>query len=130
MRRGRNPFGWRLRLVITLGVIVVLCIFSYFGRMDLARPAVFSGGMIWFAVAIYWRLRKFWWFWVAAATVVALHVYLILRIQWDQEPLPWIVILPFALTDFGLVVGFFKLIETLCMDREKQRENLGEKLIQ
>ena len=129
MRRGRNPFGWRLRLMITLGVIVVLCIFSYFGRMDLARPAVFSGGMIWFAVAIYWRLRKFWWFWAAVATVVGLHIYLILRIQWDQEWISWLVIMPIALADFGLVVGFFKLIEILCTDRELQRENKGERLI-
>jgi hypothetical protein len=29
--------------------------FYYFDRMDLARPAVFSAGMIGFAIAIYWR---------------------------------------------------------------------------
>jgi hypothetical protein len=122
MRTRRKPLGWRLRLGITVGVMFVLSIFYYFGRMDLARPVIFSGGMIWFAVAIRWRLRKFWWFWAAIATVVGVHIYLILRIQWDEEYLPWIVILPFALADFGLVIGFFKLIEIVSLDREQLEE--------
>jgi hypothetical protein len=116
--------------MIIVGVFAVLAIFYYFGRMDIARPAIFSGGMIWYAVATRWRLRKFWWFWVAVATVIGIHIYLILRIQWDQESLPWIVILPFALADFGFVMGFFKLVEVLCKDYEQSRENSGRDLIQ
>lgn len=122
----RKPFGNLLQLGIVLAVFLVLSIFYYFGRMDIARPAIFSGGMICFAVAIQWRLRKFWWFWVAIATVIGVHIYLILRIQWDQESLPWIVILPIALADFGLVIGFFKLIEIVCKDREQPEETRGE----
>jgi hypothetical protein len=56
--------------------------------------------------------------------VVAVHIYLILHLEWDQEALPSIVILPFALADFGLVVGFFKLIEVLCHDRSQPEETL------
>jgi hypothetical protein len=121
MRVYGKKLGAKLELKIIAGVFLFLIPFSLLGRMDLALPSVISAAMICYAVSLRWRLRRFWWFWVAVAMVVGLHVYLILRVPWGKERIASLLyVLPFALVDFGLILGFFKLIEIVYLERDER----------
>ena len=114
-RRTPRWIGW----AIVAGVFLFLVPFYYFDRMDLARPSLFGAIAIALAAATLWRLRVHKWFWAAIAIVVALHVYVILRLAWDQREIHEYVILAISLIDYGAVVAFIKLIEHICKDTEE-----------
>jgi hypothetical protein len=114
-RRAPRWIGW----AIAAGAFLFLIPFYYFDRMDLARPSLFGAIAIALAAATLWRLRVHRWFWIAIAMVIALHVYAILRLAWDQSYIPQFVIVTISLIDYGAVVGFIKLIELICRDTEE-----------
>lgn len=106
-----------------LGAVIVLAAFSFIGRSDLAFPGLLCIAMISFAVYSNWKLRSFWWFWTSIGLVAVLHVYLLLRFPWDQENISSVVAVPVGLADFGLVIGFIKLVELICRDTQDSRES-------
>ena len=108
---------------MVVGALSVLTLFRVFGRPDLAFPALLCIAMISFAVYSNWKLKSFWWFWASIALIAAIHIYFVPRLPWGTEHLSSIVAIPIGLLDFGLVVGFIKLVEMICRDREDSNES-------
>jgi hypothetical protein len=94
-------------------VTPVYLLFIYLGKDDIGRTASFCLGMILFAVAIRWELRKHAWFWAVMVVVLAIHVPLIVSYRWPQRWIPGSVQLPFALTDLAIILGLVRLAERL-----------------
>jgi hypothetical protein len=97
--------------------------FYYFDLMDLARPSLCGAAAIGLAVATRWRVRSARWFLASIAMVMALHAYVILRVQWDEEWISMYILGIFALIDYGLILAFVKLIEVICRPSEGTEES-------
>jgi hypothetical protein len=106
-------------IAIIPGVVLFLLPFYYFDRMDLARPGLFSATAIGLAIATRWKLRTRRWFWVVIAMVAALHVFVMLRVQWDEDRISPYIIGILALIDYGLVLAFIWLLEIICRTPEE-----------
>jgi len=113
-------------LAIVAGAVAFLIPFYYFDRMDLARPSLFSATAIGCAVATRWKVRKSAWFLAAIAMVIALHVFAIVRVQWDEEWVSIYVLGTFALIDYGLILAFVKLIEVICRSSGEAESHTGD----
>jgi hypothetical protein len=91
-------------------------LFDHFGRLDLTLPTLVSIGMLGFAIAVKWKLRRSVWFWITMTVIVALHVLLILSVPWTTNWVPAIVIIPFAIADLYAMLAILsvvgKLVET------------------
>ena len=57
----RLPWWGVLCVVVSSALIAWL--FDHFGRLDLARPVLYSIGMLGIATAVKWKLRRHVWFW-------------------------------------------------------------------
>jgi len=84
---------------IPVGAFLLFSLFDHFGKLALARPAVFSVSLIIIAVAMRWELKGLVWFWITMASLAALHVPLILFIPWTTKWIPVLVIIPFGIAD-------------------------------
>lgn len=73
--------------------------------------AAVSAGMTAVAVRYFWDLRKRTWFWVTIASIVLLHVPLILLIRWPSKQWSYVQLLPIGLLDFGIAYGIIRLAE-------------------
>ena len=107
-RQMRLPWWGVLCLII--GAIPILWLFNHFGRSDLARPVLYSVGMVGVAVAIEWRLRRHVWFWITMGVLGALHVLLILYIPWDTKWVPAVVIIPIGIADLYTMLAIFSIV--------------------
>jgi hypothetical protein len=96
-RKMRLP--WWGVLCVMLGALPLALLFGYFGRFDLARPSLFSVGMLAIAIAMRWKLRRHVWFWVTMAFLAALHLPFILFIPWTTKWIPAFVLIPFGMAD-------------------------------
>ena len=76
------------------------------GRRDFAAV-----GLI--VIRASWNLRKHAWFWATVAVLFAFHVFLVIRIPWDDKSYPGYTLLPFAALDYGAMYGSFRLVEKL-----------------
>ena len=118
----------RLTVLVILGVIVFLLPFSYFGRMDLARPSLFGATAIGCAIATRWKLRNRRWFWIAIGIVSAIHVYVIYRFQWDEGAMSELVIATYTLIDYGLILVLIWVAEIICRTPEEAESRRGKSL--
>jgi len=62
---------------------------------------------------IFWSSRRSVFFWLTLTIVTLYHVPLIMLIPWTDKAYPGIALLPFALPDFAIVYGAFKLAEKM-----------------
>lgn len=94
--------------------IVVCTLFAwlsdYFGRLDLALPAMESIAMLAFVIAVKWKLHGRAWFWIGTAILAGLHAVLVLSVSWTTRWIPAPVIVPFALID---VLAMFLVLAAL-----------------
>jgi hypothetical protein len=111
------------RLTRKSALVIALCsspfffIFAYFGDLGKGRTAAICAFAIITAVWYYWDLRRHVWFWFTVAIVIALHVPLVLFVPWTDTKYPGVVLLPFALLDYGIVYGCIKLAEMMMTKR-------------
>ncbi|MGA8740615.1 MAG: hypothetical protein WB561_05450 [Terracidiphilus sp.] len=112
----RSPFG---RLTRESAVVALLCalpfflFFAYLGDPAKGRAAAGSVGMIVLVVWMSWDLKKHMWFWTTIATLVLLHLPLVLFIPWTNTNYPGVVLLPFGLLDLAIMYGCIKLAERI-----------------
>jgi len=118
--RKRNS-SW-LTWIIVVAVWVFLLPFYYLDRMDLALPSLLAAVAIGLAIATFWKRKKQLWFWSAVALAVLVHIYLIAHLSLDNLGASKIVFGVFALVDYGLMVGFIKLVDVFFNSSEEQRE--------
>ena len=93
----RLPWWGVLCVVVSSALIAWL--FDHFGRLDLARPVLYSIGMLGIATAVKWKFRRHMWFWGTMIILAALHVLLILLVPWTAKWIPAIVVIPIGIAD-------------------------------
>ena len=99
----------------------MLFLFDRFGKLDLARPTLYSVAMIAIAIAMRWKLRRQMWFWITMTVLVALHVLLILFVPWTAKWAPAIVIIPIGIADLYAMLAILSLVGKL-VERPKTSE--------
>jgi hypothetical protein len=98
-------------------ILIALCasslffVFDYLGDPERGRSAAVVAFVILTCTWMFWNLRGRALFWIAITIVVLCHVPLILLVPWTNKDYPGVVLLPFALPDFAIVFGIFKLVE-------------------
>jgi hypothetical protein len=103
--------GKKLGLLIFLCTLPVLLFFTHIGKTDLGLSIGMCLGMNTLAVGICWDLRRHLWFWAVVGVVLLLHVPLILMIQWPQEWVPRMALLPIGLADMLITVGVVRFVQ-------------------
>jgi hypothetical protein len=93
-----------------IGCALIVWLFDHLGRFDLARPALYSIGMLGVAIAIKWKLRRHVWFWITMTVIVALHVLLILFVPWTTKWVPAIVIIPIGIADLYAMLAILSVV--------------------
>jgi|ERR1700677_3491990 hypothetical protein len=112
----KSPFDKLSRksaIVLALFSSPFFFLFLYLGDPAKGRAASICVFVI---ISVAWlssELRKRVWYWVTITVLVVLHIPLILLVPWTNKDYPGVVLLPFALLDFVLVYGCFKLAENL-----------------
>lgn len=84
--------------------------FDRIGRSDLARPTLYSVGMIGVAIALKWQLRRHAWFWIAMAIIAAIHAVLIASVHWTTNWVPAILIIPVGLADLFIILTILSAV--------------------
>ena len=110
-----DPFTRKWLLVVILCIVPLFFLFAVLGNPGRGRAAAICGGVGMTAIRACWNLRKYVWFWIALAVMVALHVALVLFIPWGDKSYPGYALLPVAALDYGIVYGSFKLVEKVLM---------------
>ena len=101
---------WWGVLCIILGGLPLMYLFDHFGEEALARPTLYSAGMVGIAIAMRWKLRRHVWFWITMALIAALHVPLILFVPWTTKWVPAIVIIPIGIADLYLMLAILSVV--------------------
>lgn len=83
---------------------------DHFGKFDLARPVLYSIGMLAVTVAIKRKLRCHVWFWGTVIIFVLLHLLLILFVPWTSNWIPAVVVIPFAIVDLYAMLAVVALV--------------------
>jgi len=78
---------------------------------DMALTSFMCLAMILVAIGICWDLRNHLWFWGLMVFVTALHVPLVLMVQWPHYWIPGITLLPIGLVDVFIVVKVVRFVE-------------------
>jgi hypothetical protein len=111
--KSSETFSRKWTFLVILFLIPVFFLFEFMGGPGKGRAAAASFGIISMAVKACWDMRKYVWFWAVAAVLIALHVFLVFRIPWTSKSYPGYTLLPFAMLDYGIMYGSFKLTEKL-----------------
>jgi hypothetical protein len=107
-RQMRLPWWGVLCVMVGAGALGLL--FVYFGRFDLAQPALISVGMVAIAIALRWKLRRHAWFWITMTFLAALHLPLILFVPWTTKWIPAIMIAPFGIADLYAMLWIVSVV--------------------
>lgn len=83
---------------------------DHFGKFDLARPVLYSIGMLAVTVAIKWKFRRHVWFWGTVIVFVMLHLLLVLFVPWTSNWIPAVVVIPFAIVDLYAMLAVVALV--------------------
>jgi hypothetical protein len=67
-------------------------------------------GMLVFAVAVKWKLRRHAWFWGTMALLAALHVPLILFVPWTTKWVPALAIAAIDSADFCVILAILSVV--------------------
>ncbi len=110
-RKMRLP--WWGMLGIILGGLPVLILFDHFGKFNLARPTLTSAVIVVIAIAMRWKLRGHFWFWITMIVLAALHVPLLLLVPWTTRWVPAFVIIPIGMADLYLMLLVLSVVGKL-----------------
>lgn len=95
----------------------VYLIFVYVDKPDMGLAVSIVLGMTILAIKIRWDLRRHAWFWTSVALVLALHVYLLMRLPQRVVaalgPLHAIGLLPIEVADLFITLGVIWVGEKL-----------------
>jgi hypothetical protein len=81
-----------------------------FGKLNLARPILYTAGMVGIAIAMRWQLRDRLWFWITMITILALHIPVILLVPWTTKWVPAIVVMPIAIADLYAMLAIISVV--------------------
>jgi hypothetical protein len=90
--------------------VPIIWLLDHSGRFDLALPTLVSIGMLGFAIAVKWKLRRYLWFWGTVATLAALHVPLILFVPWTTKWVPALAIAAIGSADLVVMLAILAVV--------------------
>ena len=93
-----------------IGCALIALLLLDLGRFDLARPMLYSIGMLVAVIAMRWKLRRHVWFWITITVLAALHVPLILFVPWTTKWVPALVIIPIGIADLYLMLAILSVL--------------------
>jgi hypothetical protein len=88
-------------------------LFDHFGRLDLGLPTLNSIGVLGFAIAVKWELRRSTWFWIMMSIIAALHVPLILFVPWTTKWVPALAIAAIDSADLVVILAILSAVGNL-----------------
>jgi hypothetical protein len=108
-----EAFSRKWLLIVLVCSIPIFFLFAFLGNAGRGRAAGISVAVGMIVIRACWNLKKHAWFWATAAVLLTLHVFLVIRIPWDDKSYPGYTLLPFAALDYGIMYGSFRLAEKL-----------------
>ena len=113
--------SWWMLLCVFIGSLFFSWLFDYWGRLDLALPVLNAIGVMGFFIAVQWKMRVHFWFWLTLALVAALHVILILVIPWGTKWVPATAIAGIDTIDFCALLVIFAVVEKLMEGHQRSQ---------
>jgi hypothetical protein len=101
---------WWAVVCLIVGGMPIPWLFDHYGRFNLALPTMNCVGMLVFAVAVKWKLRRHAWFWDTMALLAALHVPLILFVPWTTKWVPALAIAAIDSADFCVILAILSVV--------------------
>jgi hypothetical protein len=98
---------------IAVALLPVVFLFGYLGKFHLGLNVFICLFVNVIAVRTRWRLRKYLWFWLVVALVMALEVPVVLMVKWPQGWGPGVALLPIALAGYLIAMGAVKFAEKI-----------------
>jgi len=108
---GEQGSGKYLGLIIGVALLPIVIFFNHIGRSDIGMSAFVCLGANILAVGICWESRRRLWFWGVIGFVLALHVPLVLLIQWPDRWVSRFTLLPIGIADLLITVGVVRFVE-------------------
>jgi hypothetical protein len=102
---------WWGGLCLIFGTIFIAFPFVLLGRFDLARPTLITLAALGFVIAVKWKLRACPWFWITMTVFVALHVLLILSVNWTTKWVPAVVSAGIVTIDLYAMLAIISVVE-------------------
>lgn len=99
--------------LILPGPSPILIVFAVLGKIWLGFGAWMCTGLVLLVVRVRWDLRKHAWFWATIIFAELLQMPLVVLLPWNDRSFTWIIFLPVAALDYGLVYVCVKWIEKL-----------------
>ena len=101
---------WWGVLCLIIGALPIYWLFDHFGRLSIALPALNCAGMLVFAIALKWKLRRHVWFWISMTIIAALHVPLILFVPWTTRWVPALAIAAIDSADLIVILAILVVV--------------------
>lgn len=101
---------WWGVLCVIIGSLPAYWLFDHFGRLNIALPTLNGVGMLGFAIAVKWKLRRRVWFWITMAVIAALHVPLILFVPWGTRWVPALAIAAIDSADLVVILAILAVV--------------------
>jgi len=98
-------------LVTGLCVLPLYFVFDYMGNSGGGFAAACCAGVLITSARAFWDSRKCVWFWTILVILLLAHIPLVVFVPWTDRSYPGVVLAPYALADFGVVYGCFRLAE-------------------
>jgi hypothetical protein len=126
---GLNKFrlSGRGMLGVFAGSLILGLFFLYFGHFELARPVMFSTGIIAIAIAFRWQLRHHLWFWATVVMTIALHAFAIFYQTWTTRWVPAAVSTGYMTIDLYVILVVFSVVRKIEGDEPDPAEKLEPK---
>jgi hypothetical protein len=101
---------WWGVLCLIIGSLPIYWLFNHWGRLNVALPILNCVGMLGFAIAVKWNLRRHAWFWGTMAILAALHVPLILFVPWTTKWVPALAIAAIDSADLIVMLAILTVV--------------------
>jgi hypothetical protein len=101
---------WWAVLSLIIGGLPIIWLFDHFGKLNLFLPTFNCVGMLGFAIAVKWKLRRQAWFWGTMAILAALHVPLVLFVPWTTKWVPAIAIAAIDSADLIVMLAILSVL--------------------
>ncbi len=112
---------WWAVLCLIIGGLPIIWLFDHFGKLSLFLPTFNCVGMLGFAIALKWKLRRNAWFWITMTVIAALHVPLMLFVPWTTKWVPAIAIAAIDSVDLIVILAILSVVGKL-VERPKTSE--------
>ena len=112
---------WWAVLCLIIGGLPIIWLFDHFRKLSLFLPTFNCVGMLGFAIALKWKLRRNAWFWITMTVIAALHVPLMLFVPWTTKWVPAIAIAAIDSVDLIVILAILSVVGKL-VERPKTSE--------